>query len=209
MELKSLVNYKLANNSLKLIAIISIIFSLLFSGFVYFFSWKKLQESKQTVYILDATGKAYLANEKGLDVNTRIFEYESHVKYFYKLWYEFDQFSYQRNIDEALYLVGDCGRELYNEYKEQDLLNILKSKNINTSVQIKNVKIDITKTPVTGYIKGIQTITRLGGLQKRNMDCTFDIQDIDRSRENPHGCIIENWKVVDNNPVSDTTNTGN
>jgi hypothetical protein len=209
MELKSLVNYKLANNSLKLIAIISIIFSLLFSGFVYFFSWKKLQESKQTVYILDATGKAYLANEKGLDVNTRIFEYESHVKYFYKLWYEFDQFSYQRNIDEALYLVGDCGRELYNEYKEQDLLNILKSKNINTSVQIKNVKIDITKTPVTGYIKGVQTITRLGGLQKRNMDCTFDIQDIDRSRENPHGCIIENWKVVDNNPVSDTTNTGN
>jgi hypothetical protein len=198
------VNYKSANTSLKLIAIISLVVSLLFSSVVYFFSWKKLQESKQMIYILDASGKAYLANEKGLDVNTRVFEYESHVKYFYKLWYEFDEFSYQRNIDEALNFVGACGRELYNEYKEQDLGNILKSKNITASVQIKEVKIDITTTPITGYIKGTQTIKRLGSLQTRNMNCTFEIHDVDRSRQNPHGCIIENWKVVDNSIVQDS-----
>ncbi len=209
MELKSLVNYKSANASLKLIAIVSIIFSLLFSGFVYFFSWKKLQDSKQMVYILDASGKAYLANEKGLDIKTRVFEYESHIKYFYKLWYEFDEFSYQRNIDEALYLVGDCGRELYNEYKEQGLLNILKSKNISTSVQIKEVKIDVTTSPITGYIKGVQTVKRLGNLQTRNMNCIFEIQDVDRSRENPHGCLIENWKVVDNSTITDNSPKAN
>lgn len=209
MELKSLTNYKLANASLRIIAIISIVLSFLFSSFIYYFSWKKLKESKETVYILDASGKAYLANEKGIDINTRTFEYENHVKSFYKLWYQFDEFSYQRNIDEALYLIGECGREMYNEYKEQDLLNTLKSKNISTSVSISEVKIYNTTTPITGYIKGIQTIKRLGSTATRNMNCTFELNEVDRSKVNPHGCKIDNWKVLDNSISSDSTINNN
>ncbi len=201
MKLDSLVNYRTANSAMKIITIIAIVFAFVFSVWMYLYSLKELKASKNKIYMLDAKGNAYAADEKNIDINTRAFEYEAHVKTFYNLWYSIDENSYKRNIDDALNLAGECGKEMYNEYKEQDLLNTLRSKNLSTTVEIKEIKIEVTQRPITGYIKGIQTIKRLGGEISRNMNCTFQLHDVDRSRENPHGVKIENWKVIDNSEI--------
>lgn len=202
MELKSLTNYKTVYSGLKLIALVTIVGSMLFSATIFIYSWQKMTSAKNTIYVIDATGNVAVASGQAIDLKTRQFEYEDHVKDFYKLWYQFDQNSFKRNVEQGLILVGECGKELYNEYKSQDMYNLLQSKNISTEVMVSEIKIDVTQNPIRGYIKGIQTIKRLNGEAKRNMNCTFSIYDVDRSQDNSHGCKIEDWKVVDNNEIN-------
>jgi len=202
MELKTLTTYTSANNSLKIIAIASIVALIFVTTILFIFSWTQLEKSKNVIYVIDQKGSVTEAVATELNMEIRQYEYEDHVKDFYTLWYAFDQNSFKRNIDKALLLIGESGKELYNEYKAQDIESMLRSKNIQTKVRITEIKIDITQRPVRGYIKGVQTISRLNGEVARNMNCTFSIYDINRSRDNSHGCLIEDWKVVDNTQIS-------
>lgn len=198
MKLDSLTNYRTVTKSLKVITITTIVICFLFSGGVFIYSQNELKKARNTIYAIDSKGNVSSAYGQEINTNVRVFEYENHVKTFYKLWYQVDQNSYKANIEEALLLVGDCGKELYNEYKDQDLYGQLRSKNFIITVSIESINIDITQRPFRGYIKGVQTIKRLTAESSRNMNCSFTIYDVDRSKENPHGVKIENWKVEDN-----------
>ena len=201
MELKGLKNYSRAYAGMRLIAILSVISSLVFSIVVFVLCQLEINKNKHSIYVMKKDGSVVSATSTLQSPEERGFEFQDHVRQFYKLWYELDQNSYKRNIDKGLLLVGDCGKELYNEYKEQDLYTLLNSKNISTSVEITEVKVNMSQYPAIGYIKGIQTIKRLNGEAKRNMNCTFTIYDMKRSDDNSHGAKIEEWKVVDNSPI--------
>jgi hypothetical protein len=201
MKLDILTNYRRATESLKTITLIAVIGCFIISSAIFIYMQNELKVSKKKIYVIDSKGNVSSANEENINTNIRVFEYENHVKTFYKLWYQLDQNTFKPNIEAALSLVGDCGKELFNEYKDQDLYSLLRSKNLVITVTIESVKIDINQKPFRGIIKGVQTIYRLKGEITRRMDCSFTLYDVDRSRENPHGVKIENWKVEDTSPV--------
>lgn len=203
MKLESLNNYHKAYGGMKLIAIIAIIAAVFISITSFILSLKTIENNNSQIYVLDKKGNVLTANAEIVNTETRLFEYENHIKTFYKLWYEIDQNTYYDNINKALLLAGETGKELLNDYKSEDMYNILVAKNITTTIEITELKIDNTKSPAVGYIKGIQNINRQGGSVQRSMNCTFAIYDVKRSRENSHGCLIENWKVVDSRVIEE------
>lgn len=150
------------------------------------------------IYVMDKSGAISTADRTELDVSGRLFEYEDHVKNFYRKWYAFDESSFQYNIESALYLIGDVGKQMYQKYVEDNILRTLKQMNMSVTVEIKEVYVDMNTMPRTGYITGIQTIKRTRGSVSRNMNCTFELWDVSRSRENAHGVKIEKWEVVNN-----------
>lgn len=203
MELKSLVNYKSAFQTIKVGALIIVVLCLLLVGFMGFLLLKKSDEATAKIWILDSsTGNAYEAVQgNAYDVQNRIFEYQAHVKDFYKLWYAWDESSYERNIANGLYLVGETGKDLLNKYEETNMWRTIQENNLKTIVTIEKVDIDMNTIPKKGAIYGTQTARRPGGEVTRKIYASFEIYDIDRSELNPHGVILENWVVFDGSKV--------
>ena len=74
--------------------------------------------------VLDTSGQVYdvAAIESAA---MRKYEYENHIKTFVSLWYSFDESTYEDNVTLALNLIGNRGKELYNEYNDINMLNSL------------------------------------------------------------------------------------
>lgn len=201
MPLKSIMSYKSAFSLVQLISVVVVLASAATCVLVYKMFTDKISELSSVIYIMDGSGSVNVAERQPLNLEQRLFEYEDHVKDFYSLWYAFDEHSFERNVEKALYLAGECGVELLDVYKEEQVLSKLQEKNLKITVKIEDVVIDISTRPVSGVVKGRQTIRRLGGSMSRRMDCRFSLHDVDRSRQNPHGVKIENWTVADNSKI--------
>ena len=161
----------------------------------------ELEKQNVMIYVMDKTGAITTADKSELDVSGRLYEYEDHVKTFYRKWYAFDESSFETNIESALYMIGEIGKRMYQKYMEDNILRTLKQMNMAVTVEIKEVYVDMNTMPRTGYITGIQTIKRLKGSVSRNMNCTFELWDVSRSRNNPHGVKIEKWEVINNSVI--------
>ena len=164
---------------------------------------RELEKQYAMIYVMDKSGAISTADRNELDVSGRLFEYEDHVKTFYRKWYVFDESSFEPNIESALYLIGDVGKTMYQKYMEDHVLRTLKQMNMSVTVEIRDVQIDMNTMPRTGYITGIQTIKRTKGSVSRNMNCTFELWDVSRSRNNPHGVKIEKWDVINNSVIEE------
>ena len=193
MELRSLLNYKSSFQLLRL-TVLAVIVACLISLIVgYYIMVNKILEVRNQVVVIDNSGEVYKTSMM-LGRNTRIYEYNNHVKTFFRLWYAFDEGSFDYNIEIALNLIGDSGIELLDKYIMQNIERNIKEKNIVFSVEIKDIQIDMSTLPVTGYIEGIQTISRNRGKVQRNLVCTFIVYDVDRTELNPHGCKVDMWE---------------
>jgi len=203
MELRSLLNYKSSFQLLRLtvLVVIAACLSSLLIG--YYVMVSKMLEIKDQVVVIDNAGQIYNSTVM-LGENTRIYEYKDHVKTFYRLWYSFDENSYENNIDIAINLIGDSGITLLDRYIMQNIERTLKERNIIFRVEIKDVKIDMSTMPVSGIIEGVQTIQRNRGKVQRNLVCSFIIDDVDRTEINPHGCKVDAWEEIDTSEIKET-----
>jgi hypothetical protein len=195
VKIKSLNNYEKAFNLLKGVVLLIIVVVCSLAGYMVYKSNESINKLQDSIYVLAPDGEISLAIRSSEKEN-RFFEYEAHVEKAYKLWYEFDEGSYNNNINKALFMFGNCGKEMLNEYTEQRILQKLQSKNMQLFVEVDSIKFDKKSNPIFGIIYGKQKITRPGGELIRHMDCSFNVIDYDRSHENPHGVKIENWKVI-------------
>lgn len=192
MELKNLENYKTSFELVKYIVIVVIIMCIGLTGFAIYYTEKQKQKYERLVYVMDKSGNIAIA--QGLEQKeTRIYEYENHVRMFFKLWYQFDEGSFVKNIESALPLTGETGKELLKQYEENNMLRQLKERNLNLTVSDIEIEVNEDTNPVSGRIQGTQIIRRGSNERKRMIMATFDLYDFSRSRENPHGIKIENW----------------
>lgn len=155
---------------------------------------QKIDDLYSKVIVIDTDGNAYASTPVDAGY-MRVFEYENHVKTFTQLWYAFDENNYEENIKSGLELIGDKGKELYNEYNQQGMFASLRSKNLRYNVFIKDIKVDMTSVPKSGTMKATQTGYRGNKSVSRDMNVTFSLYDVARSKENIHGVKIDQWNV--------------
>jgi hypothetical protein len=147
---------------------------------------------------MDSGGNVYLAKRVKENKDTRLYEYRDQVKTFFKLWYELDPASYDENINNALKLIGKSGKVLYSQYLEADVKKNLITNGIITKAIVDSIKFNTSHIPVQGVIFGKQKIIRKNSTIVRRLICTFTITDVNRSKDNSHGALIDDWKVVNN-----------
>lgn len=166
---------------------------------------KKIEQVSKKMLVIDTRGQIYNTDIVNSST-TRIFEYKNHVKMFYTYWYSFDENNYKEHIEAGLQLIGDRGKELFNEYKDQQVEKILSEKNLHYDVKITNIAIDMNTIPVSGHIEGIQTGKRARGSISRKLSAKFTLDDVSRSEENMHGCKIITWDIYESSILNDNTN---
>jgi hypothetical protein len=201
MKLESLKSYRSAYQVLSSALILLVVILILIIGVLSYLLFSESQKGYRSIWIVDPKSKqAYRADQVLNEENPeRVFEYKNHVRMFYKSWFEFDQFTYKANVDRGLQCLGNCGKGMLNDYKMQDVQRRLAEKNMKLMVEIDSIKIDMAQSPVTGIIFAKQIAESPAGSVTRFLNGKFRIIDLEgRSDENPHGCLIEDFTVFNN-----------
>lgn len=201
MKLNSLNSYKSGFDITKNLVLAIAIFFIVFMALTIYYTNQEIKKARNTVIVIDKKSGQLIDSETQQLADTREIEYAGQVRLAYNLWYSFDENNYDSNIEEAMYIFGDCGSEMLNQYNDEGVKSMVMEKNIRFSVRISNVSINMGSNPVTGTIEGTQTITRSKAKMTRNLFCKFTITDCNRSDHNAHGCKLDNWEIYNKEKI--------
>ncbi len=153
----------------------------------------------KTTFIITEKGQATIAKSMtSSQIDTyRNPEIKNHIKVFHKLFWEYDQFSYERKINEALYLIGSSGKEMYLSLKAKGHFSQIQTQNLIQKITIDSIKIDEKSTPYHGVLYGELKVMRTDQKSEENnrFFASFDLYNVSRTEKNPHGLLIENYLV--------------
>ncbi|PTS99888.1 conjugative transposon protein TraK [Pedobacter sp. HMWF019] len=199
---KKMKNIDEAFRYIKMFTIVSITGSFVVCCFAIYKSYSVVNEAQQKVYVL-ANGKALEAY--GADRKDNIpAEAKDHIKTFHQLFFTLspDEKAINSNIAKSLYLADGSAKMAYDNLKESNYYNNIISGNVNQTVQIDSVYININQYPYLFRCYGTQQITRPTTVVTRNLVTTGYLRNVNRSENNSHGFLIEKWETIENKDLS-------
>ncbi|WP_159523565.1 conjugative transposon protein TraK [Sunxiuqinia indica] len=169
------------------------------SGYIFTLSLKMTDQSRQKIYVLD-NGKSLLVALREDISENRDAEARDHVKRFHELFFtlEPDKEYIENNIREALYLADRSAMVQYQSFKENNVYNQVIASDISMTVETDSVKLNFSAYPYRFSYFGKQKIVRTSNITIRKLQTTGQLRNISRTDHNPHGFLIESWRIVDN-----------
>ncbi|MDX9882633.1 MAG: conjugative transposon protein TraK [Prolixibacteraceae bacterium] len=169
------------------------------SGYIFTLSLKLADQSRQKIYVLD-NGKSLLVALREDITENRDAEARDHVKRFHQLFFtlEPDKQYIENNVREALYLADRSAMEQYQSFKENSVYNQVIASDISMTVQTDSIKLDFSSYPYRFSYFGKQKIVRTSNITIRILQTTGQLRNISRTDYNPHGFLIEGWRIIDN-----------
>lgn len=172
------------------------------SGYVFTLSVQLVERSKQKIYVLD-NGKSLLVALREDISENRDAEARDHVKRFHELFFtlEPDKEYIEKNIREALYLSDRSAMEQYQSYKENNVYNQVIASDISMTLQTDSIRMDFSSYPYRFSFYGKQKIVRTSNITIRKLETSGFLRNISRTDNNPHGFLMENWRIDENNDL--------
>jgi conjugative transposon TraK protein len=163
-----------------------------------------LQRGQQKIYVL-ANGKLIDAEAVERKDSLAV-EIRDHVKMFHFYFYslEPDEQINKRHLTSALYLADNSARQTYDNLTETGYYNNFITGNISQQVPgPDSVLVDITRPPYYFRYYGTLRIIRETSILTRSLVTEGTIRVLSAvSDNNPHGLLIENWKVLENKDLN-------
>jgi conjugative transposon TraK protein len=181
------------------------LFSFLFMGacfilslYVLYSSYTIIARANQKIYVL-SNGKALEAVAADRKDNIPV-EARDHVRIFHQYFFTLDpdEKVIQGNIVKALYLADRSAKEQYDNLKENSYYANIISGNISQELIIDSIRVNIETDPYYFLLYGKQKIIRPSSLVIRSLITEGYLRNVSRSDNNPHGFLIEKWKILQN-----------
>src|SRR5690606_4295535 len=102
------------------------------------------------------------------------------------------------NIGKALYLADGTAKRVYDDLRENGYYAALISGNVNQTISVDSVVVDISEYPFRFKCFAIQTIVRPTTITTRNLITDGSLRNVSRSDNNPHGFLVERWSILEN-----------
>lgn len=184
----------------KTMAIATVIFAIVIVIVGFSYSYKIVQDSRKSIYILD-NGVPVLVKQTDELLNRPV-EYKAQVELFHRLFFTLapDDEYINKNIDKALYLIDDSAKKERSNLTEKGWYNQIISSNATVSIQTDSINIDLNSKRFMYY--GTQMINRKTSLIIRKLITQGTFKDIPRTPNNAHGVLLENWNILDNTELS-------
>lgn len=191
-------NIETAFQQIRVICILSMLASFIFSGYVSYQSNKKIAEAQNRIYIL-ASGKAMEALSSDRRENIPV-EARDHIKMFH---YDFftldpDERVITSNIGRALYLGDGSVKQLYDNLKETGYYAAVISGNISQEITVDSIVLNTQAYPFYFRCYSTQKIIRATSIVTRDLITEGYLREISRSDNNPHGFLIERFNSIEN-----------
>jgi conjugative transposon TraK protein len=166
--------------------------------FALYKSFHLVSQMQGRIYIL-ANGKALEAFSSERKDNIPV-EARDHVKTFHQLFFTLDPDEKAINvgITKALYLADGSAKRIYDDLKENGYYAGLISGNINQTIRVDSVTVDINQYPYRFRCYATQSIIRPTSITKRSLITEGALRNVSRSDNNPHGFLIERWNTIEN-----------
>ncbi len=179
-------------NSVRIqLAIVVIAVGSLLIGFVLY--QKALLTAVDRVYVVKETGV-----ERVMDKKVMI---KGHVGNFYKLFFQIDQFTYKNNINQALNLIGESGKDLYINYKNKDYFAKLISLNLTITADIDSINVIGNNFPYQVQLYGKRRIHNAYGSLITNLNASMMVYPTTSSERNPYGLMIDRFNITDESEI--------
>ena len=169
--------------------------------FTLYKSYSLVAEMQSKIYIL-ANGKALEAYASERKDNIPV-EARDHVKVFHRLFFTLDpdDKAIQATITKALYLADGSAKRIYDDLKENGYYAGLISGNVNQTISVDSVAIDINEYPYRFRCYATQNIVRPTSITTRSLITEGALRNVSRSDNNPHGFLIERWNIIENSDL--------
>ncbi|MBN3584834.1 conjugative transposon protein TraK [Algoriphagus aestuarii] len=195
---QNLQNIDTAFQHVKYLSFTVVFLSLSFSGYMGFMTFRTMEQAHNRIYIL-AEGKALEAFASDKRDNIQV-EARDHVKMFHHYFFTLspDEKFIRKQIGQSLYLTDGSAKRVYDNLREQGYYSELVSSNINQTVDMDSVTVSLDTYPFRFQYYGKQHITRTSSRETRTLITTGRLRYIDRTDQNPHGFLIEQWETLAN-----------
>ncbi|WP_372776464.1 conjugative transposon protein TraK [Mangrovibacterium sp.] len=169
------------------------------SSYIYYESVQLVELSKEKIYVLD-NGKSLLVALREDISENRDAEARDHVKRFHELFFtlEPDKTYIENNVREALYLADRSAMEQYQAFKENNLYNQVIASDISMTLQTDSIILNFSAYPYRFSFTGKQKIVRKSNITIRSLKTSGYLRNISRTDNNPHGFLMESWRIDEN-----------
>jgi conjugative transposon TraK protein len=195
---KKMKNIDTAFRHVRVFTMLMIASCVLISCFALYKSFRLVSDMQGKIYIL-ANGKALEAYSSDRKDNIPV-EARDHVKTFHTLFFTLDpdDKAIEASVTKALYLADGSAKRVYDDLKENGYYSGLISGNVNQTIAVDSITIDINEYPYRFRCYSTQSIVRPTTISTRSLITEGGIRNVSRSDNNPHGFLIERWNTIEN-----------
>ena len=171
-------------------------------GFSVWKAYSFAEAQREKIYVLDEGKSLMLALSQDLEQNRPV-EAREHVRRFHELFFTLspDKGAIEGNIQRAMFLSDRSAYSHYGDLAEQGYYNRIISGNINQVVHVDSVVCDFAAYPYKVRTYARQLIIRESNVTERSLVTRGRLLNSTRSDNNPHGFILEAFRVVENRDI--------
>ena len=203
-QFNSLLNIQKAFALTRIYLILITILTLSIGGYAIYSSYQFAEAQRSKIYVLENGQPLLLALSHNVEDN-RTAEAISHVRCFHEYFFTVspEKSAIEYNINKALFLSDNIAADYYIKLKEDGFYERIISAGILCEIMVDSVKIDDTTYPYKAYTYAKTSIIRSSSILYRNLETVCDLVNSTRTENNPHGFIIEKWKIIDNSDIKE------
>ena len=197
-------NIDRAFKHVKRLTIVVVLASFLTCGYVVYKSYRMVGAAQQRIYLLSG-GKALEAFSAGKKDNIPV-EARDHIKMFHYYFFTLDpdQQVIHDHMAMALDLADRSAKSKYDDLIEDRYYSGIISGNISQEVRMDSIVFTMDSYPYYFRYYGREKIIRPSVVVTRSLVTEGFLRSVSRSDHNPHGFLIERWRVLENKDLKTT-----
>lgn len=183
---------------LKFITVASIASGVIIALGAVYISGQQMLSNNDNIYVIDR-GSAVMAARSGQDAY-RDLEVKDHIERFHELMFNLspNSESIKRNLDRALVMSDKSAYDYWSDLSERGFYSRIVSANISQEIVIDSVKVDISSYPYQAKTYAKVFMLRESNITAYDFESSCRLVDVERSPSNPHGLMIEKFRVSKN-----------
>jgi len=199
---KVMKNIDSAFRYVRLVSLMIICACVVICSFIIYKSYDLAGKSQDRIYVLSG-GKVLEAFAAERKENIGV-EARDHVRMFHFYFFTLspDEKAIQENINKAMYMADRTAKSQYDNLKEGNYYSNLISSNIDQTIHVDSVALDIQQYPYYFRCYATQELTRPTSIVQRSLITEGFLRNVSRSEHNSHGLLVERWNVIENKDIN-------
>lgn len=184
------------------LAVVSVVMSLAFATVLGVAALVYAEKQREKIYVLDQ-GKSLLLALQTDAVMSKEIEVKDHVTRFHELMFTLSpqKQTIQENLDRAFNLADRSAYEYSQDLAEKGYYSRIVSANISQQMMVDSVVFRGNGYPYQVKTFARQYVVRESNISEYSFVSECQLINSSRSDVNPHGLLIEKFKVTENNLI--------
>ena len=187
---------------MRTLSIVSVVASFVFALVVDVIAFNYAEQQRQKIYVLDQ-GKSLLLALQTDAILSKDIEIRDHVTRFHELMFTLSpqKQTISENLDRALNLADKSAYDYSQDLAEKGYYSRLVSANISQQMLVDSVVFQGSGYPYQVKTYARQYVVRESTLSEYSFVSSCQLVNSSRSDVNPHGLMIEKFRVLENNLI--------